>query len=206
MSRPIGPVTKLLILGSTAGPLMWIATTLLGFAVPVRVVVSLLAMLVAGVIVSGARVIPANLLARFLAPSGASTPYAYGYSQEQALLKQGDVAGAVALLEARAAAEPKNLDVRVRLAALYARDSARHERAAGLLREVLRDPAISPDVEWRAARMYAELCAGALGDPGSAMRELARIAQRYPDADAGRHAAAWLRELKVEHVARRTGE
>lgn len=138
-----------------------------------------------------------QVLGPILAPMGRSTPYAHDFSQEQALVARGDVATALALYEQHIAAAPNDAEARIRAADTYAREARDPVRAAALFREVARMDGVPAPRQVYAVHRLADLQAGPLGDPGPALRELARLADRYPGTDVAREARRAIAGLKA---------
>lgn len=125
-----------------------------------------------------------------------STPYTEQYSYQQTLVMQGRLNEALDSYEA-IIAEPKSpLDVRIRAAELYVREAKNHKRAAELLQEVIRSPACTPAEEIYAANRLADLLSNHLGEPGKALVQLRRLADRYTGTPAGDRAREAIRTLK----------
>lgn len=125
-----------------------------------------------------------------------STPYTEQYSYQQALVMQGRLDDALASYEAIIAEPDSSLDVRIRAAELYSREAKRHDRAAELLREVLRHPGCTPAEEVYSANRLADLFSGPLGQPGRALVELRRLADRYKGTPVGDRAKEAIRVMK----------
>ena len=136
------------------------------------------------------------MLGPIVGQTGRSTPYVHDFSQEQALVARGDVEAALALYERRMAESPADHEARLRAADVYAREAKDPARAAALFREVLRMPGVPAPREVYAVHRLVDLHAGALGDVGPALRELARLADRYPGTDVARDARAAIAGLK----------
>ncbi len=133
--------------------------------------------------------------------SGASTPYVEQFSQEQALVMRGHVAEALASFESLICACPERVDARLRAAELYATLGANPARAATLFREVQVAPAATNGEDIYASNRLVDLLLGPLADPGRALVELRRIADRYPTSRAAAHARDAIRRLKQDLVS-----
>lgn len=129
--------------------------------------------------------------------SGQTTPYTEQYSYQQALVMQGRLDEALSTLEAIIAEPNSTTDVRIRAAELYAREAKKPERAAELFREVIRDPRCTVGEEVYSANRLVDLLNGPLGQPGRALVELGRLADRYPKSIIGERARQALRSLKA---------
>jgi hypothetical protein len=167
-------------------PAKFIAIILLGPPVLTILVAKLSLRATAGVEVAGHAILAGRN----------STPYTEQYSYQQALVMQGRLDDALASYEAIIAEENSTLDVRIRAAELYAREAKRHDRAAELLREVTRHPACTPAEEVYSANRLADLLSGPLGQPGRALVELRRLADRYQGTPVGDRAKEAIRVMK----------
>ena len=189
------PLLKTLAFGLLVAHFAWFLVSLVGIEGRARPVAIFALVMLAGVVTRGVRDGVASLVRPLCWPSGSDNPYRYGYSIEDGLLAQGDRASAITLLERRVAEDPRDLETRWRLALLER--GARPQRAATWLREITRALHVGHEEDARATRLLAELYTGPLADPGAAMRELARLAQRQPDTQEGASARRWLAELKA---------
>lgn len=127
---------------------------------------------------------------------GSSTPYTEQHSYQQALVMQGRLPEALESLEAIIAEPESTVDVRIRAAELYAREAKRPDRAAELLREAIRHPKCTAGEEVYAANRLADLLSNHLGQPGRALVELRRIADRYKGTPVGDRAKESIRVMK----------
>lgn len=132
---------------------------------------------------------------------GSSTPYTEQNSYQQALVMQGRLDEALESLEAIIAEPDSPVDVRIRAAELYTREAKRHDRAAELLREASRHPKATPGEESYSVNRLADLLAGQLGQPGRALVELRRLADRHPDTIVGERARAAIHAMKSAPTA-----
>jgi hypothetical protein len=131
-----------------------------------------------------------------------STPYEEQYSYQQALVMQGKVNEALASFEGLVKASLNAVQPRIRAADLY----AKHDdpcRAAELLREALRSPAITDGERVYATNRLVDLLVGPLGDPGRACVELRRLIERYPGSVTAQRAREALARIK-EEIAKRS--
>lgn len=145
---------------------------------------------------------PATAVAKFyFQPTGASTPYEEQFSQEEALVMQRRVPDALALYEARIAADPAGASARIRAAELYAGPAGDPRRAAELLRETQRIPGLPSGQELYVGNRLADLYLGPLGMPARALVELRRLLDRYPDSRLAPQFREAIAKLKAEHVA-----
>jgi hypothetical protein len=126
-----------------------------------------------------------------------TTPYIEQHSYEQSLVMRGRVDEAIASMEAKIAEEGSTIDVRIRGAELHTREAKNHARAAELFRQVCRDPRATVGEEVYATNRLVDLLQGPLAEPGRALVELRRLADRYPKTVIGDRALAALRSLKA---------
>jgi tetratricopeptide (TPR) repeat protein len=133
---------------------------------------------------------------RVVLEGGSSTPYTEQYSYQQTLVMQGRLDEALESYEAIMAEPESAVDVKIRAAELYAREAKRYDRAAELLRAAIRHPKCSPSEEVYSARRLADLLSGPLNQPGRALVELRRIADRYKGTNVGDHALEAIRLIK----------
>jgi hypothetical protein len=131
---------------------------------------------------------------------GSSTPYEEQFSREQALVMQRDYAAALALFEQRIVAAP--LDARARIAAadLYGGHGENPKRAAELYREVQRLPQLMSGHDIYVSNKLADLFLGPLKQPGRALVEFRRLAERYPGSTAAEHAKLAIANLKADVI------
>jgi hypothetical protein len=127
---------------------------------------------------------------------GSSTPYSEGYSYQQSLVMRGRLDEALESYEAIIADE-NSVDVRIRAAELYVREAKNHQRAVELLQDVIRHPQCTPGEEIYAANRLADLLSNHLGQPGKALVQLRRIADRYTGTPVGERAREAIRTLKA---------
>ncbi len=139
-------------------------------------------------------------LGRFILPTGDSTPYEHQFSREEALAARGDIAEALDAFESAIATipidAPSGINVRIRTAELCIGKGANPSRAAELLREVQRYPALAAPQDIYASNRLIDLLLGPLAQPSRALVELRRIADRYPDSNAAMHARAAIVTIK----------
>ena len=129
---------------------------------------------------------------------GASTPYKEQYSYQQALVMQGRVDDALQSFEAVIAEKPAEVSPRIKAAELYAREKQNHQRAADLCREVQRIAGVGVGEDIYASNRLVDLYTGPLNEPGRALVELRRLAERYPGSPAAQHARDALATLKAQ--------
>ena len=143
-----------------------------------------------------------QVIARFVAPSGSTTPYEHGFSYQQSLAIRGDVAGAMASYEAVIRDSPHDVEAHVQAAELYA-EHGHHERAIGLLRAAREIPGVSAARDVYASNRLIDLYLGPVGSDGRALVELRRLIERYPGTDTAVRARAALGRIK--HAEGRAG-
>lgn len=137
----------------------------------------------------------------YFLPTGESTPSEDQFSREEALVMQGRVPDALALFEARIAADPADARARIRAAELYASPVGDPRRAAELLHEVQRIPGLPSGQELYVGNRLADLYLGPLGVPARALVELRRLVDRYPDSRLAPQLRQAIAKLKAEHVS-----
>jgi len=137
---------------------------------------------------------------KFLTAGGSGTPYEEQFSQEQALVMQRDYAAALALFEQRIALSPLEPRVRIAAADLYVTHGENPKRAAELYRDVQRFPDVPSGHDVYVSNKLADLYLGPLKEPGRALVEFRRLAERYPGSAAAKHAKMALANLKEEMV------
>jgi hypothetical protein len=136
-----------------------------------------------------------QVVGRFVAPSGSSTPYQYGYSYQQALAARGDVAGALESYEAVLQDAPADLEAHVQAAELYL-TSGNTTRALELFRALRTIPGVSQARDIYASNRLVDLYL-LRGDEGRALVELRRLVERYPGTDTALRAREALGRLKT---------
>lgn len=139
-------------------------------------------------------------VARYVTSGGSSTPYEEQFSHEQALVMQRDYATALHLYEQRILAAKDEPRVRIAAADLYATHGQNPARAAELYREVQRIPEIGSGHDIYVTNKLADLYLGPLKQPGRALVEFRRLADRYPGSGAAEHARAAIANLKPDLV------
>jgi len=135
-----------------------------------------------------------QFVARFVAPSGSTTPYQYGYSYQQALASRGDVAGALESYEAVLQDTPGEVEAQVQAAELYL-TSGNVARAMELFRAVRTVPGVSSARDIYASNRLVDLHLLAK-EAGRALVELRRLIERYPGTDTAIRAREALGRLK----------
>jgi hypothetical protein len=138
-----------------------------------------------------------NTWKRFMV-DGSSTPYKEQYSYQQALVMQGRLDDALESFEAVIAEKPGEVSPRIKAAELYAREKQNHRRAAELFREVQRIVGVGVGEDIYASNRLVDLYTGPLKEPGRALVELRRLADRYPGSPAAQHARDALATLKAQ--------
>ena len=141
----------------------------------------------------------AATFARFIAPSGSTTPYEYGYSYQQALAAKGDVAGALESYEAVLRERPNDAEACAQTAELYA-TSGNPGRALELFRALRAIPGVGHARDIYASNRLVDLYR-LTKQEGRALVELRRLVERYPGTDAGGRAREALGRLKAASPA-----
>jgi hypothetical protein len=142
----------------------------------------------------------AGNVAKYVTAGGSNTPYEEQFSQEDALVMQRDYAGALALFEQRIAATPNEPRVRIAAADLYRTYGENPTRAAELYREVQRIPGIAGGHDIYVTNKLADLYLGPLEQPGRALVEFRRLADRYTGTTTAKHALSAIANLKPDLV------
>jgi hypothetical protein len=158
----------------------------------------------AGVVAGGAGWLIGEMVGgawKRFAVDGASTPYKEQYSYQQSLVMQGRVDDALESFEAVIAEKPEEVSPRIKAAELYAREKQNHRRAAALFREVQRVAGVAIGEDVYASNRLVDLYTGPLNEPGRALVELRRLAERYPGSPAAQHAREALATLKAQSRA-----
>jgi hypothetical protein len=141
-------------------------------------------------------------VAKYVTAGGSSTPYEEQFSHEQALVMQRDYAAALALYEQRITMSPGEPRVRIAAADLYATHGENPKRAAELYREVQRIPELQSGQDVYVTNKLADLYLGPLKEPGRALVEFRRLADRYPGSTTAKHAKMAIANLKPDIVKR----
>jgi hypothetical protein len=137
-----------------------------------------------------------RFVARFVAPSGSTTPYEYGFSYEQALAIKGDVTGALESYEILLRAAPHDVEAHVNAAELYA-SSGNAARAIELFRALRAIDGVGTARDVYASNRLIDLYLGAAGDDGRALVELRRLIECHPGTDTAARAREALGRLKA---------
>ena len=136
-----------------------------------------------------------QFVARFVAPSGSTTPYEPGFSYQQSLAVRGDVAGALESYEAVLQESPHDVEALTQAAELYAAHG-HHERAIALFRAMRAVPDVSAARDVYASNRLIDLYLGPVQDEGRALVELRRLVEMHPGTDTARRAREALGRLK----------
>ncbi len=128
--------------------------------------------------------------------------YTRDYSREDSLVAKGNVTGAIASFAAIIAAEPDNLDVRLRAAELYRKNLA-FEEASVLYRDV-QAKAQRPRDDIQASLRLIDLYLIWPEHEGRSMRELKRLIDKYPGSEIEKRSKAALANLKRERFPEAT--
>ena len=135
------------------------------------------------------------VVARFVAPSGSTTPYQHAFSYQQSLAIRGDVEGALESFEAVLWESPHDVEAHVQAAELYA-EHGDHERAIELFRAIREIPGVSAARDVYASNRLVDLYLGPASNDGRALVELRRLIERHPGTDTAARARAALGSLK----------
>lgn len=131
--------------------------------------------------------------------AGGNIPYAHQYSEQDALIVHGRIDEAISSFQAVIVAQPRDLEARLRLAALLAGPAGRREDAE---REFLEVRAMAPSPQQAAALSNALIdLYRDMGRRDDLMIELGRFARRFPDTRGGKAAAEYLTRLRAGEVA-----
>ena len=163
----------------------------LGLAIPLATL-GLLAILFAQRIGSG-------VVLAFLGSNRSRAPVAIT-SRAESLAARGLYSEATAEFAALRAAYPHDIPLRRTEAEFQAGVGGDPQIAAQVLNELRRVPNLPGPVERYATHRLLDLYLGVLADPGRAMVELRRMADRFPDTPDGQGALAELRRRR-EHLA-----
>jgi hypothetical protein len=136
--------------------------------------------------------------AAFIQPNGASAPAQPDFSFEESLAARGDTAAATEAYEAAVLSHPGSVAARLRAADFFAAAGRAPGRAAELYREARGLPGVGPGDDIYAANRLVDLYVGPLRDPGKALVELRRLADRYRGTEVAERARAALVRLKSE--------
>ena len=155
-----------------------------------------------GVLIGLAMAEGAGSVATKVYMGGNTTPYEDQFSQEEALVMQRDYAAALALYEQRITASQQDPRARIAAADLYRTHGENPKRAAELYREVQRIPDVGSGSDIYVTNKLVDLYLGPLKEPGRALVELRRLADRYPGSTAAKHAKMAIANLKPDIVKR----
>jgi predicted Zn-dependent protease len=133
------------------------------------------------------------------ANNGSGSPRAIT-SHAESLAARGRYDEATAEFAALRAAYPHDIALRRTEAEFQAGVGGNPQIAAQVLNELRRVPNLPGPVERYATHRLLDLYLGVLADPGRAMVELRRMADRFPDTPDGQGALAELRRRR-EHLA-----
>lgn len=137
---------------------------------------------------------------RVVFPSGGSCPAPRTYWQEETCAARGDTAGALAGYAVAVAARPGEVAAYFAAAELCAL-TGDARGAAGWYAAARRAPGLTTDAERAATSRLSDLYLGPLGDPGRALVELRRLADRHPESVEGRAAPAAIARIKAARGA-----
>lgn len=171
-------------------------TTRFGVALGLAVLLSAVAILA---ILFAQRVGSGVVLTFLGASNGSGAPRAIT-SHAESLAARGRYDEATAEFAALRAAYPHDIPLRRTEAEFQAGVGGNPQIAAQVLNELRRVPNLPGPVERYATHRLLDLYLGVLADPGRAMVELRRMADRFPDTPDGQGALAELRRRR-EHLA-----
>lgn len=135
----------------------------------------------------------------FVSPGGSRARTAVT-SRAESLAARGHYAEATAEFAALRARHPHDIPLLRAEAEFQAGVGGDPHLAVQLLNQLRRVPNVSGAVERYATHRLLDLYLGVLGDPGRAMVELRRMADRFPDTPDGQGALAELRRRR-DHLA-----
>ena len=150
-------------------------------------------------IVAGAS---ARAAGAFYAPRGASTAYVPTYSQIDALVIRGDLAGAAAAFDEEIARSGGQVGVLVKAADFHLRDRRDAPRALALFLRARETGSGSDDTRRYIQQKLVDLYLGPLEAEGKAMAELRRLIERFPGTREAAAARESLAALKRERELR----
>lgn len=130
------------------------------------------------------------------APSGSSTPHRTEYSRPRALALRGAFEEAVTAWEAAVGEFPADPTPYVELARLYRDHLKQPDLAVHWFKRARTDAHPDPRLDLLISEEVIELYSGRLGQPARAIPELARLADRFPESEAGRRARERLLALR----------
>lgn len=139
----------------------------------------------------------ANVIMRFVFPSGYSTPYEPTYSNEQALAARGDQAGALKAYEEAMRLRPMDPEPRLQVAELLL-GSSTPEKAARYFVQARRLSTGNRARELYATQRLIDLYWGKMQDHPRARAELRQLIQRFPGTDEAVAAQKLLADLQRE--------
>ena len=175
----------------------------MGYNGNARVLVALgLAVALAGVGVLAiliAQWIGSGVLQTFLNPHGSRASAAIT-SRAESLVARGRYHEATAEFAALRAKHPRDIPLLRIEAEFQAGVGGNPQLAVQLLNQLRRVPNVTGAVEPYATHRLLDLYLGVLADPGRAMVELRRMADRFPDTPDGQGALAELRRRR-DHLA-----
>lgn len=131
----------------------------------------------------------------FIQPSGDRTPYEQQYSEQDAMVMRGNVAGALASFEEIILASPNEPRPKLRAADLYVKNG-QWDRAEALYRAVQRIPDVAAKDDIYATNRLADLYLQWPDREARALTELRKIIDRYPDTELAQRARTGLANLK----------
>jgi Flp pilus assembly protein TadD len=131
----------------------------------------------------------------FIQPSGDRTPYEPQYSEQDAMVMRGNVAGALASFEEIILSSPNEPRPKLRAADLYVKNG-QWDRAEALYRAVQRIPDVAAKDDIYATNRLADLYLQWPDREARALTELRKIIDKYPETDVAKRARTGLANLK----------
>jgi tetratricopeptide (TPR) repeat protein len=129
-------------------------------------------------------------------PQGDIAPVKRDYSFAQSLAARGDYAGAIREYEQAILSFPEDPEPYLRVARLHRRELRNPEAALDWFKRARRDARIGRGQELLVTQEIIELYRDELATPTSAIPELARLIDRFPDDPGADAARAELAELR----------
>jgi len=177
--------------------------SIMGFKGTTRFLVALgfsVALAIAGLLaIMIAQWIGTGVLQTFVNPHGSRAP-AVITSRAEALAARGQCDEAAAEFAALRAKYPHDIPLLRTEAEFHAGVGSNPQSAVQLFNQLRRVPDVPGAVERYATHRLLDLYLGVLADPGRAMVELRRMADRFPDTPDGQGALAELRRRR-DHLA-----
>lgn len=178
--------------GQLLGFVMGYSTTKRWLMMPVLALPMVLVLLAA---IYSAQWLASEVFQKFVNPSGSRAP-AVITSRAETLVARGQYDEAAAEFAALRAKFPHDIPLLRVEAEFHAGAGAHPQLAVQVLNQLRRVPDVPGSVERYATHRLLDLYLGVLGDPGRALVELRRMADRFPDTPDGQGALAELRRRR----------